>query len=98
MVGEGWCYVLGWARCNGHGGMAAGAPRAVQSHDHGRPHLRQQRGAEVGPELAPAAQAVVGPDAAGGKVGGWGRKEEEAAGDDNRDAAVERAAMREVRI
>jgi hypothetical protein len=73
--------------------MAAGAPRAVQAHDHGRPHLRQQRGAEAGPEPAPAARAIIGPVAVGRKISGRGREEEEAAGDDGDDAAVERAAI-----
>ena len=72
---------------------AAGAPRAVQTHDHGRPHLRQQRGAEAGPEPASAARAIVGPVAAGQEVGGRGREEKETAGDDGDDAAVERAVI-----
>ena len=74
-------------------GAAAGAPRAVEPDHHGRPHLRQQRGAEAGPEKPPAARPLVGPVAAGREVGGRGREEEEAAGDDGDDAAVERAAV-----
>jgi hypothetical protein len=71
----------------------AGAPRAVEADDHGRPHVRQQRGAEAGPEPAPSARAVVGPVAAGREVGGRGREEDEAAGDGGGDAAVDRAVV-----
>ncbi len=77
---------------SGAGAEERAAPRAIEADDDGRPDVRQQPGAEAGAEPAAAARAVVGPGAAGRKVGGRGREEDEAAGDDGDDAAVARAA------
>lgn len=65
-------------------------PSAVEAHHHRDPHLPQQVGVERGPEAPPATGTVVGPVAVGGKVAGRGGEEDEAAGDDDAYAAVER--------
>ena len=81
-------------RVHSRTGTDAGAPRTVEADDHGHPHLRQHPGAEAGTEPARVLWAVVGPVAIGREVGRRGREEEEAAGNYNRNATVERAAAR----